>query len=58
MKEFVSLSISDRGKFDRIKCQSYEVTCVGEVKLSDEEESVLKMHPKFAIIEDLKEGGI
>ena len=58
MKEFVHLSIFDREKYARIKIQSYEVTCVGEINLSNEEMSFLKMHPQFSVMEDLKEGGL
>ena len=58
MKDYVSLSIFDREKFDRIEIQSYEVTCVGEVKLPDEEKNVLTMHPKFSVIDTLKEGAM
>ena len=58
MKEFMDLSIFDREKYERIQIQSYEITCVGETNLSDEAISVLKMHPKFSVMEDLKEGGL
>ena len=58
MKEFMDLSIFDREKYERIQIQSYEITCVGETDLSDEAISVLKMHPKFSVMEDLKEGGL
>ena len=37
MQEFITLSIFDREKFERVETLTYEVTCVGEVKLSDEE---------------------
>ena len=55
MQEFVSLSIFDREKFERIQPLTYEVTCVGKVTLSDKEKSVLRMHPTFSILETLKE---
>ena len=58
MQEFFTLSIFDREKFDRIEIQSYEVTKVGKVEVSNNEESVLKMHPTFSIIEDLKDGAL
>ena len=58
IREFVHLSIFDREKYDRLIIQSYEATCVGKVTLTNEEESVLKMHPTFSIMEDLKEGGL
>ena len=58
MEEYFELSIFDREKFDRLEASSYEVTCVGDVTLSNEEKSVLKLHPKFSIIETLQENTI
>ena len=58
MSEFVHLSVFDREKYARLETKSYEVTCVGDITLSKEEMSILRMHPKFAIVEDLKEGGL
>ena len=37
MQDYPTLSIFDREKFDRVEIQSYEVTCVGEINLSNEE---------------------
>ena len=37
MQDYVSLSIFDREKFDRIDILSFEVTCIGDIELSDEE---------------------
>ena len=53
MGEYISLSIFDREKYDRIETLNYEVTCVGDITLSDAEKSVLRLHPKFSIIETL-----
>ena len=36
MKDYLTLSIFDREKSDRLQVLSYEVTCVGEIQLSDE----------------------
>ena len=58
MQDYHNLSIFDREKFERIQIQSYEVTCVGEIHLSNEEKSVLRMHPKFCVMETLKEGAM
>ena len=55
MEEFITLSIFDREKFDRIGTLSYEVTCVGEVSHSDAKKSVLRLHPKFSVIETLED---
>ena len=56
--ELITLSIFDREKYDRIEELSYEVTCVGDIELSSEEKSILKLHPKFSIIETLQENTI
>ena len=58
IEEFVHLSVFDREKYARLETKSYEATCVGEITLPSEQMSILKMHPKFAIVEDLKEGGL
>ena len=58
MQDYVSLSIFDREKFDRLETKSYEVTCVGNIILSNEEKSVLEMHPKFCVMDVLSEGAM
>ena len=58
IEEYSSLSIFDRGKFCRIEIQLYDITIVGEVYLSEAEISVLRLHPKFSVIELLSEGGL
>ena len=39
MQEFITLSVFDREKFERVDTLTYEVTCVGDVNLTDEEKS-------------------
>ena len=58
MEEYITLSIFDRDKFDRLEELQYEITCVGDLELKDNEKSILRMHPTFSIIETLKEGAI
>ena len=58
MKDYVSLSIFDREKFDRIKTLSYEATCVGELDLTNGEKTILKMHPKCSVMDNLPEGAL
>ena len=41
-----------------MKTKDYEVTKIGEVNLSPEEESILKLHPKFSVIQNLKENAL
>ena len=58
MQEYVSLSIFDREKYDRLEIRSYEVTCVGDLNLSNEEKTILTMHSKFCLLETLHEGSL
>ena len=58
IEEYVTLSVFDREKYDRVEALSYEVTCVGDVKLSNEEKSILSLHPKFSLIEDLRDDSL
>ena len=46
------MSIFDREKYESLEILTFEVTCVGEVKLPNGEEKILKMHPKLAIMEN------
>ena len=58
MQEYVSLSIFDREKYDSLEIQSYGVTCIGEIHLSDEEQSILTMHPKLSVMDTLHEAAL
>ena len=49
MQDYLTLSIFDREKFDRLKELTYEITCLGNIELSNEEKSILRLHPKFSI---------
>ena len=51
MEELATLSIFDREKFERIETKNYEVTKLGKVNLSPGEESILKLHPTFSVIQ-------
>ena len=57
MMNFASLSIFDREKYRNLEALTFDITCVGEVNLTNETEKVIKMHPKFSLMEPLKEGG-
>ena len=48
----------DREKYERVDPLTYEVTCVGEVNLTNEEKSILSLHPKFSIVEDLNDDAL
>ena len=58
LEEYSDLSVFNSKKFNEIKPISYDVKVIGNVEISEEEEQVLKIHPKFSILEDLKPGGI
>ena len=58
MEELATLSIFDREKFERIETKNYEVTKLGKVNLSPGEESILKLHPTFSVIQNLKENAL
>ena len=58
LDKFWSLSTFDRGKFDQVEKDSYEVEVIGDITLSDNERSVLSLHPKFSVISALQEGDI
>ena len=58
MEGYITLSIFDREKFNRLEELSYEITCAGNLELANNEKSILRMHPTFSIIETLKEGAI
>ena len=58
MEELATQSIFDREKFERIETKNYEVTKLGKVNLSPGEESILKLHPTFSVIQNLKENAL
>ena len=58
VEEFATLSIFDREMYARLRCQTYEPTCVGDLTVSDGEKEILQMQPNFSLVEDLKEGGL
>ena len=53
--EFSDCVVFDKIKFNNLTVESYEVKKIGNVELTPEEESLLKLHPKFCILENLQE---
>ena len=53
--EFSECTIYDKNKFENLSSDSYEVKIIGDVELSGQELQVLKLHPKFCIVEKLQE---
>ena len=58
LDDFKDLSVFSAEKFDNIEIQKYEIRCIGDLHLTPEEQSVLQLHPKFSVIENLYEGGL
>ena len=58
MQEFITLSVFDREKFERVNTLTYEVTCVGDLNLIDEQKSIFRLHPNFSIIENLQDDSL
>ena len=49
IEEFKELIIFDKEKFDRLVKEDVKVIRIGEVELDDDEVSVMKLPPKFAV---------
>ena len=58
MIDLGGLRIFDPDKYDEIKEEKYDVKIIGDVELDEKELKVLKLHPKFAILPRLLEGGL
>ena len=55
MREYEEANVFCERKFATIEEDQIEVQIVGDVRLSKNEESVLKLHPKFALMSDMKD---
>jgi hypothetical protein len=55
LKEFGSVCVFDRGKFENLEIEKYDVKVIGDILLDDDEKRVLTMHPKFAVMSCLEE---
>ena len=51
---YENLSIFDKAKFDDIIVTEYDVAVVGDITLSEDEKSILRINPKFALMNCLK----
>ena len=58
MEEFSELSVFNKEEFEKIETTESEVKTIGEIPLSKDEKAVLKLHTKFALLENLKPGGL
>ena len=53
LKDYGNLSVFDRGKFEIIEKETYEITTIGKVELKDDERGILMQHPQFALLDNL-----
>ena len=57
MKDYSDLSVFSKEKFDNISTEpaNYKVIVIGDIKLDEHEETLLRLHPKFAILNNIEE---
>ena len=55
IQEFSDSLVFDKKKYDQLERDSYEIKTVGDIKLTSQEEQILKLHPKFCIVGQLQE---
>ena len=58
IQEFEDVIALDKKKYENLQPDSYEIKIIGDVKLTSEEEAVLKLHPKFCVLENLTRTGL
>ena len=58
MEELRDLRVFNPERYNEMKEEEYEVKIIGDVKLNENEMKILKLHPKFAILPRLVEGGL
>ena len=54
IKDYEDAKIFSRERFDGIQEANIEIVKVGDVEINEDEERIIKKHPKFALLEDLK----
>ena len=54
IEEYTNATIFNEKEFDRLVEEEVEIKVVGNVPITEEEKAVLKLNPKFAILERLK----
>ena len=53
--EYIKAKVYDKEEVDGIQEEEITLSMVGKVELKDNEKAVLKLHPKFAVREDIDE---
>ena len=54
LKDYKDAKIFSKDKYNNIETDEIMIVRVGEINLSREEELIIKKHPKFALLENLK----
>ena len=55
VKEYAKAKVFNKETYNNIEIEEISVTVIGQVELSDEENAVLRLHPKFSIRDDITE---
>ena len=55
LQEYEELTVFNKNKYTDLQVDSYTVKVIGDIRLSPEEEKVLKLHPKFCVLDRLQE---
>ena len=53
LQEYSELKILNKIEYENLEPDSYEIKVIGDVELTNEEKSVLTLHPKFCILDKL-----
>ena len=58
MEDLSELRVFNEDRYDEIEKEKYDIKIIGDVELNEKELQILKLHPKFAILPKLVEGGL
>ena len=58
LEQLANISIFDRDKFEAIAMKEYEIIEIGDVDLTENMRKILRMHPKFSVIQELPRDAI
>ena len=56
MAEFRDIAVFNKERFEKMEVQVPEIVKFGEVELNEDEEAVMRMHPKMAVMARLEQG--
>ena len=58
LEYYETLKVFNKNKYNEMEKETYKVKIIGDIELDEKELQVLKLHPKFAILPKLLEGGL